>query len=133
MSAGPAAPRTAQPSAEEVGRVRLAGVSNDPSRLEIVDQSPGSARARLSGDLDIVTSEEVKRDLAQLVEGGHHSLALDLSDVGFVDSSGLGVFVAIHRLAEDQGGTFVVHEVPPQVQRLFDITRLGDLLVVDGE
>ena len=116
-----------------MSRVRLAGVSNDLSRLEIVDQSPGSARARLSGDLDIVTSEEVKRDLAQLVEGGHHSLALDLSHVGFVDSSGLGVLVAIHRLAEDQGGTFVVQEVPPQVQRLFDITRLGDLLVVDGE
>jgi anti-sigma B factor antagonist len=107
-------------------------VSNDPSRLEIVDQAPGSALARLSGDLDIVTSEEVKRDLAQLVEGGHTSLALDLSGVGFVDSSGLGVLVAIHRLAEDQGGSFVVHEVPPQVQRLFDITRLGDVLMVDG-
>ncbi len=105
----------------------------DPSRLEIVDQANGTAATRLSGDLDIVTSDGVKRDLAALVDAGHVALALDLSDVGFVDSSGLGVLVAIHRHAESNGGSFVVRSIPPQVQRLFDITRLGDLLTVDGE
>lgn len=83
---------------------------------------------RLSGDLDIVTSGEVKRDLAGLVDDGHVALALDISEVGFVDSSGLGVLVAIHRHAEAHGGSFVVESVPPQVQRLFQITRLGELL-----
>lgn len=105
---------------------------NDPSRLEVVDRADGAVTTRLSGDLDIVTSDEVKRDLAALVDDGHTSLALDLSTVGFVDSSGLGVLVAIHRHAESLGGSFVVQSVPPQVQRLFDITRLGDLLMVDG-
>ena len=105
----------------------------DPSHLEIVDQANGTAATRLSGDLDIVTSDGVKRDLAALVDTGHVALALDLSDVGFVDSSGLGVLVAIHRHAESNGGSFVVRSIPPQVKRLFDITRLGDLLTVDGE
>lgn len=108
-------------------------MSSDPSSLEIIDQANGVAVTRLSGDLDIVTSETVKRDLTGLVDDGHRSLALDLSGVGFVDSSGLGALVAIHRHAESNGGSFVVRSVPPQVQRLFDITRLGDLLVVDGE
>ena len=103
----------------------------DPSHLEIVDQANGTAATRLSGD--IVTSDGVKRDLAALVDTGHVALALDLSDVGFVDSSGLGVLVAIHRHAESNGGSFVVRSIPPQVKRLFDITRLGDLLTVDGE
>lgn len=107
-------------------------MSTEPSHLEIVDRADGTAAARLSGDLDIVTSDVVKRDLAQLVDAGHVTLALDLSDVGFVDSSGLGVLVAIHRHAETHGGSFVVRSVPPQVQRLFEITRLGDLLTVDG-
>lgn len=111
----------------------MAGVSNEPSRLEIVDRAPGRADTRLSGDLDIVTSDEVKRALADLLDEGHRSLSLDMSGVGFVDSSGLGVLVAIHRLAGAEGGSFVVRSVPPQVRRLFEITRLGDLLVVDGE
>lgn len=108
-------------------------MSSEPSHLEIVDQADGSATTRLSGDLDIVTSDEVKRDLAQLVDAGHVALALDLSDVGFVDSSGLGVLVAIHRHAESSGGSFVLRSVPPQVHRLFEITRLGDLITVDGD
>ncbi len=105
---------------------------SEPTRLEIVDQAGGSAVTRLSGDLDIMTSVEVKRDLALLVDAGHVSLHLDLSQVGFVDSSGLGALVAIHQHAEAQGGSFVVRSVPPQVQRLLDITRLGDLLTVAG-
>ncbi|MDD9368575.1 MAG: STAS domain-containing protein [Acidimicrobiales bacterium] len=105
---------------------------NDPSHLEIVDRVGGAVTTRLAGDLDIITSDEVKRDLAALVDEGHTNVALDLSSVGFVDSSGLGVLVAIHRHAESLGGSFVVQSVPPQVQRLFDITRLGDVLMVDG-
>jgi anti-sigma B factor antagonist len=111
----------------------LAAVTREHSNLEIVDRSGDRATARLSGDLDIVTSEEVKRDLAQLIDDGHSVVALDLSGVGFVDSSGLGVLVAVHRHAESNGASFMVRAVPPQVRRLFEITRLGDLLTVDGE
>ena len=107
-------------------------MTREHSNLEIVDRSGDRATARLSGDLDIVTSEEVKRDLAQLIDDGHSVLALDLSGVGFVDSSGLGVLVALHRHAEATGGRFVVRSVPPAVQRLFEITRLCDLLTIDA-
>jgi anti-sigma B factor antagonist len=100
--------------------------------LEIVEQATGSAVARLAGDLDIVTSEDVKGELAQLVDEGHSTLVLDLSDVGFVDSSGLGALVALHRHAESHGGKFTVRAVPPQVQRLFEITRLDDLISVQA-
>jgi anti-anti-sigma regulatory factor len=41
--------------------------------------------------------------------------------------------VAIHRHAESSGGSLVLRSVPPQVQRLFEITRLADLLTVDGD
>lgn len=105
---------------------------SEQASLEIVEKSGRIAAARLAGDLDIVTSESVKRELAGLVDAGHDSLVLDLSDVGFVDSSGLGALVALHRHAESQGGRFSVRAVPPQVQRLFAITRLDDLLAVDS-
>jgi anti-anti-sigma factor len=107
-------------------------VPRETTHVEIVDQPDGGAVARLSGDLDIVTSDEVKRELAHHIDAGHSALVLDLSHVGFVDSSGLGVLVAIHRHAESRGGSFTLRSVTPQVQRLFDITRLGDLLTVKG-
>jgi anti-sigma B factor antagonist len=110
----------------------LAAVANEHAQLEVVERTERAVTARLSGDLDIVTSEEIKRELRQLVDVGHVAVELDVSDVGFVDSSGLGVLVAVHRHAEAAGGRFVVRSVPPQLMRLFEITRLGDLLTVDG-
>ena len=56
---------------------------SEQASLEIVERSGRIAAARLAGDLDIVTSENVKRELAGLVDAGHDSLVLDLSDVGF--------------------------------------------------
>ncbi|MGH2477497.1 MAG: STAS domain-containing protein, partial [Candidatus Limnocylindrales bacterium] len=88
---------------------------SEQASLEIVEKSGRIAAARLAGDLDIVTSESVKRELAGLVDAGHDSLVLDLSCVGFVDSSGLGALVALHRHAESQGRRFSVRAVPPQV------------------
>ena len=103
---------------------------SEQASLEILEKSGRIAAARLAGDLDIVTSESVKRELAGLVDSGHDSLVLDLSGVGFVDSSGLGALVALHRHAESQGGRFSVRAVPPLQQRLFAITRLDDILSV---
>jgi anti-sigma B factor antagonist len=86
---------------------------------------------RCEGDLDIVTSDDVKRQLAALVEDGSSTVTLDLRDVGFVDSSGLGALVAVHHFAEAKGSQLVVREVPDHVRDLFSITRLDHLLTVE--
>jgi anti-sigma B factor antagonist len=104
---------------------------SEQANLEIVERSGERVIARLGGDLDIVTSDDVRRELAGVVDSGATALSLDLSDVRFVDSSGLGALVAIHRYAEAAGARFVVRKVPSQVQRLFEITRLHDLLTVE--
>lgn len=92
------------------------------------DESP--ATVRHEGDLDIVTSEDVKRQLASLVENGSRTVTLDLRDVGFVDSSGLGALVAVHNFAESKGAQFVVQAAPRHVRDLFSLTRLDNLLTV---
>jgi anti-sigma B factor antagonist len=105
-------------------------VSQQPN-LEIVERTSDGVSARLTGDLDIVNAEDVKRELTELVDSGPEALTLDMEAVRFVDSSGLGTLVAIHRHAESAGARFVVRSVPAQVLRLFEITRLDDLLAVE--
>lgn len=97
------------------------------------DESPSTVCHE--GDLDIVTSEDVKRRLAGLVEEGSRTVALDLREVGFVDSSGLGALVAVHNFAESRGAQFVVQGAPRHVLNLFSLTRLDNLLNIapDGE
>jgi anti-sigma B factor antagonist len=83
------------------------------------------------GDLDIVTADDVKRQLAAAVETGSGKITLDLRDVGFVDSSGLGALVAVHHYAEAKGAQLVVRSAPDHVRDLFSLTRLDDLLTVE--
>lgn len=53
---------------------------------------------QVSGELDLMTSPALRQRVHDAVADGHHSLVLDLSDVFFCDSSGVGVLIAARRL-----------------------------------
>jgi anti-anti-sigma factor len=53
---------------------------------------------RVSGELDLVTSPVLRQRVHDVVADGRHSLVLDLSEVFFCDSSGVGVLIAARRL-----------------------------------
>ncbi|KOX03535.1 metal ABC transporter ATPase [Streptomyces sp. NRRL B-3648] len=53
---------------------------------------------RVSGELDLMTSPVLRQRVHDVVAEGHHSLVVDLSDVFFCDSSGVGVLIAARRL-----------------------------------
>ncbi|MET8246118.1 STAS domain-containing protein [Streptomyces sp. NPDC005202] len=53
---------------------------------------------RVSGELDLVTSPVLRQQVHEAVAQGRHHLVLDLSEVFFCDSSGVGVLIAARRL-----------------------------------
>ena len=53
---------------------------------------------RVSGELDLVTSPALRQRVHDAVAEGRHNLVLDLSEVFFCDSSGVGVLIASRRL-----------------------------------
>ncbi|WP_266384654.1 STAS domain-containing protein [Streptomyces canus] len=52
----------------------------------------------VTGELDLVTSPVLRQRVHDVVAEGRHRLVLDLSDVYFCDSSGVGVLIASRRL-----------------------------------
>ncbi|MFE6198101.1 STAS domain-containing protein [Streptomyces sp. NPDC057838] len=56
------------------------------------------ALLQVSGELDLVTSPMLRQRVHDVVAEGHHCLVLDLSEVFFCDSSGVGVLIAARRL-----------------------------------
>jgi anti-anti-sigma factor len=59
---------------------------------------------RVTGELDLMTSPEVRRRVHAAVAAGRHEMVLDLSGVYFCDSSGVGVLIASRRLLRSCGG-----------------------------
>ncbi|MEU8031541.1 STAS domain-containing protein [Streptomyces sp. NPDC049099] len=60
---------------------------------------------RVSGELDLMTSPVLRQRVHDVVADGHHSLVVDLSDVFFCDSSGVGVLIAARRLIRSCQGS----------------------------
>ena len=77
------------------------------------------------GDVDLTTTQLVRDAVDQIVDEGAAAVVLDLSDVGFMDSTALGALVSFHRRLGDR---LVVAAPQPGVLRLFEITRFTSVL-----
>ena len=56
------------------------------------------------------------------------AVVVDLTDLSFIDSVGLSVLVSAHQRGEADGIPLEIHSVPPACRRVFEITRLDEVL-----
>ncbi|MBY8913609.1 anti-sigma F factor antagonist [Bacillus sp. YC2] len=84
---------------------------------------------RLSGELDHHTAESLKQKVAESLErDGICHIVLNLEDLSFMDSSGLGVILGRYKQIKQLGGEMVVCAISPAVRRLFDMSGLFKII-----
>jgi anti-sigma B factor antagonist len=81
----------------------------------------------VGGELDLYTAPQLQDVVTGVLEADGPRIAIDLTDVGFVDSSGLGVIVACLTGARDRGGDLVLVAPPTS-----SLTRLLTLIGLDA-
>jgi len=74
--------------------------------------------------LDAHNSSELKTQMLTLFDEGKNNLVIDLQDVRFVDSSGLGSLVSGFKNASARNGNLKLSGLQPQVKSMFELTRL---------
>ncbi|GAB4163976.1 MAG: STAS domain-containing protein [Geothermobacteraceae bacterium] len=74
--------------------------------------------------LDAHNSGELKTQMLNLFEEGKNSLVVNLEEVRFVDSSGLGALVSGFKNASARSGSLKLCNLQPQVKSMFELTRL---------
>ncbi len=84
----------------------------------------------IRGDVDVYTAPVLREHLDRLIATGHRHLVLDLEDVPFIDSTGLGVLVGRLKLTRLQKGSMRVVCTVPRILRVFEITGLNQVLSV---
>jgi anti-sigma B factor antagonist len=98
-----------------------------PMRIDVVNEH-GATVVRPSGErLDIEVASDFRAMLLSLIEQGHRRLVVDLSDVGFIDSSGLGALVSALKTLKrsDNSGDVRLARVQAPVVSLLEIIRLN--------
>ena len=79
-------------------------------------------------NLDNIKSSELKTEIILLNTEGIRNIILDLSNVKFIDSSGLGAILIGRRLCNEKHGTFVVCNPSIQVFQLIKISQLHNIV-----
>jgi len=79
-------------------------------------------------NLNSTIAPGLKSDLIFLNQEGVSNLILDLSNVKFVDSSGLSAILTGHRLWKDTGSFILAGPLHPMVVKLIEISRLETIL-----
>jgi anti-sigma B factor antagonist len=74
--------------------------------------------------LDAHNSDELKVEMIRLFESGTKDLLVDLKEVRFIDSSGLGVLVSGFKNASTHQGSIKLCCLQTQVKSMFELTRL---------
>lgn len=83
-------------------------------------------------DLDLATADEFRDTLhCALAESGCRRLWLDLSEVDFIDSSGLGVILGRYRELQPLGGGVLITKPKDQVYRLLMAAGLHRVIEID--
>jgi anti-sigma B factor antagonist len=81
----------------------------------------------LAGDLDIASAPLLERHLDDAATIGSVRVVVDLSDVEFLDSTGLRVLLTARERLQERGQELRLRPGPPVVQRLFELTQTAGL------
>ena len=88
----------------------------------------GRRVVRVSGEVDVHSGPQLRDHLLALVAGGEHDIVIDLSEVSFLDSSGLGVLVMVHKRVRSTGGALRLAGCQPEVVSIFHLTALDRVI-----
>ena len=81
----------------------------------------------LRGDVDLSEAGELRAVLNDACTGSHRTVAVDLSTVHFIGSSGMGVLAEVHQRLADEGRHLLVLEPPEAIQQAFAIAGLDQV------
>jgi anti-anti-sigma factor len=99
--------------------------------LEVeTEERDGLVRVALKGELDLSTVGQVEAELGRAEAGRPDVIALDLGSLSFLDSTGLRMLVLADQRAREERRRLVIVRGPDAVDRVFDITKLGDRLEI---
>ena len=87
-------------------------------------------RFPVTGDVDLSNCGELQDKLLVVVNTTNDDLLLDCTDLQFIDSTGVGVFMHTRQLLEIQGRGFRVENLNGMARRAIDVLGLTDLLEI---
>lgn len=106
-------------------------LSGAPSEFRVsVSGASDAAVVAVSGELDVASAPALRQELYRVIDQQPSKVVVDLAEMEFIDSTGLGVLVGALKRVKEQGGTLELRALSPSARRVFDITGLSKAFTI---
>lgn len=95
-----------------------------------ITQSEGTMTARFIGRLDTPAAADVTRDVQPLIDGADKTIVLDCSEMTYISSSGLRIFLTIRKAAAAKGGKVIIEGLSNEIRQVFMMTGFLQLFEI---
>ena len=100
-------------------------------RLATTDES-GITVLAAHGEVDVSTAPQLRQAIIEEASAGPGPLVIDLSDVDFLDSTGLGVLVSGLKRFRTMGTDVILVIASNRIAKVFEITGLTQVFRIHG-
>lgn len=82
----------------------------------------------LKGQFDLHTAKYCKEKISRYLNKEVKNLILDLEEIDFIDSSGIGAILSIYKKIEQKGGKIVIINMNPTLKRIFELAGVLNII-----
>lgn len=97
-----------------------------------IQEQDGKISVIVQGEIDAFTAPKLRERLFPLSEKEGADITINLSDVNYLDSTGLGVFVGVFKNIKSNNGKLQIVGLSQRLMKLFKMTGLANIMDIYG-
>lgn len=94
------------------------------------DSNTGKTSAKVFGRLDTTNSEAFEQKMEPMLEDTHPDIEMDCSEMTYISSSGLRLFLTLQKSVNAKGGRLVIRNMSTQIKDIFDMTGFSRIMTI---
>ena len=98
----------------------------------IIEKQNEAVTAFLKGRLDTLASQEVSNQMESLAEAASGTIVLDCTEMTYISSSGLRLFLSLRKAAAEKGGKIIVRGISNDIRSVFMMTGFLNLFEIQS-
>ena len=104
------------------------------NKYEIINLNSKIVKIAFSGEITLDNSLIFKEEIKNyLVDKGIYFLIIDLNEVEFIDSSGLGMLISFFKEINEKKGQLVYIGIHAYVAKIIDLVQLGQVFIIKDD
>ena len=84
----------------------------------------------LKGRLDTLAAQEVSKELESLTEDASGTIIMDCTEMSYISSSGLRIFLTLRKAAAEKGGKVIIRGISNDIRSVFMMTGFLNLFEI---